>query len=138
MEASVGLHCELFDSNSRFLSKLREEDISEGFRFYTGECDEPYPPLNHFSHDNTLNFADIQQRLSSEKHNTNTPFHHLIRSIDTEEVDWAPNDSHYKRGLKNLASLLLKAFHKKRFTSLAEVIEEIESQLLPHSSPSEV
>jgi len=28
MEASLGLHCELFDSNSRFLGKIKEEEIS--------------------------------------------------------------------------------------------------------------
>ena len=123
MEASVGLHCELFDSNSRFLGKIKEEEISSGFRFYAGDADENYHPLNYFLNDNTLNFADLHQRYNSDKQSTNTPFHNLIHSLRLEENYWAPNETLCKRGLKHLASLLLKAFLKKKFTSLGEVIE---------------
>jgi hypothetical protein len=129
----MGLHCELFDSNSRFLSKLRDDDNSEGFRFYTGDCEEQYPS-NPFS-EHTLNFMDLQHRLLS----AHPPPLPLLRALpsDPEEPDCAPNDMLYKRGLKSLASLLLKSFFKRRFSSLGEVIREIESQLLPsplHSS----
>ena len=123
MEASVGLHCELFDSNSRFLGKIKEEEISQGFRFYTGDAEENYHPINYFSNENTLNFIDLQQRFNTDKQSTNTPLHNLIHSIHFEEKYWAPNETNSKRGLKHLASLLLKAFEKKKFTSVGEVLE---------------
>lgn len=123
MEASLGLQCELFDSNSRFLGKIKEEEISEGFRFYSGDADEHYQPFNYFFNDNTLNFTDLQQRFNTDKQSTNTPLHNLIHSIHFEENYWAPSETHSKKGLKQLASLLLKAFLKKKFTSWGEVVE---------------
>ena len=135
MQSSVGFHCQLFDSNSRFLSRIKEEEISDGFKFYTGECEEVYQPTHPFSIDNTINFSDINQRLI-QKQQLPIPVPTFLPTFDIDEIDWAPNDHLYKRGLKHLASLLLKSFFKKRFSVLGEVVEEIESQLLCPNSPS--
>ena len=67
------MHCDLFDSNSRFLSKPTDEDNSEGFRFYTGDCDEQYP-LHHPHGEHTLNFADLQHCLLAAQPPSHTPF----------------------------------------------------------------
>ncbi len=132
MQSSVGFHCQLFDSNSRFLSRVKEEQISDGFKFYTGECEEAYQPTHPFSIDNTINFSDINQRLC-QKQQLPIPVPTFLPTFDMDEIDWAPNDHLYKRGLKHLASLLLKSFFKKRFSVLGEVVEEIESHLLCQS-----
>lgn len=73
MEASVGLHCELFDSNSRLLNKLKDESISEGFRYYQGQFEEQCQPTHPFSIDNTINFADIEKRHFSTNQQTPSP-----------------------------------------------------------------
>lgn len=42
-----------------------------------------------------------------------------------DRTNWADTDQLFKRGLKNLASLLLQTIIKKRFSSHNEVAEEI-------------
>jgi|JI9StandDraft_1071089.scaffolds.fasta_scaffold91273_2 hypothetical protein len=74
MEASVGLNCELFDSNSRLGNRIRDESISEGFRYYPGQYEEQCQPTNPFSIENTINFSDIdKQRFFSTSQRSPSP-----------------------------------------------------------------
>ena len=122
MEASMGLHCDLFDSNRSNLNKLKEESFSEGFRYYSGPYEEQFQPTNPFSMDNTINFTDIDKKFFTPNPVCSSPLKLSSHSPNTEERrEWAARDHSSKRGLKQLASLLMKTLHKKGFTSHSEV-----------------
>lgn len=133
MESSMGLHCDLFDSNKSIFNKVRDESISEGFKYCFGQYEEPYPPTNLLSSENTINFADIEKRLFNS--NPNTPPYEgssVMSQSAQDRMNWADTDQLLKRGLKNLASLLLQTLIRKRFSSHNEVAEEIERHLMIH------
>lgn len=90
MEASVGLHCDLFDSNSRFLNKSKDESLDEGFRYYVGQCEEQYQPAHTLNNENSLNFIDIEKRYFTTHPQTPSPFKNdSLSSNANDHRDWA-------------------------------------------------
>ncbi len=131
MEASVGLHCDLFDSNSRILNKSKYESLDEGFRYYVGQCEEQYQPAHTLNNENSLNFIDIEKRYFTTHPQTPSPFKNdSLSSNANDHRDWAASQNLSKRGLKQLASLLLQTLLKKPFSSHREVAEQMEKHLM--------
>jgi len=76
--------------------------------------------------DDTINFANLDRKNLGYPQ----PPPQIINTIISKEEinessDWAAEENISKKGLKNLAVLLLRTIHKKQFSSHREVAEEI-------------
>ena len=69
MEASIGLHFDFFDSN-KSVFKAPDESLSDANKYNPMQVEDAYRPPNLFSNENTINFADISERLDKGNQNS--------------------------------------------------------------------